>query len=68
MSPASTLNPLFGGLDLHRTAAGLPTIFSFILKKLPRLDLQPVRDTGDVIDRHVALRSLHRTQIGPVDP
>jgi hypothetical protein len=40
---------------------------SFVLEKLPPLDLQPLRDTG-IVDRHVALRPLDRTQLAPVDP
>jgi hypothetical protein len=31
---------------------------SFILEQLPRLDLQPLRDTANVVDRGVAFRTL----------
>lgn len=41
---------------------------SIILQKPPRLSLKALCDPGNVVDRDVALRSLHPAQIRPVDP
>lgn len=41
---------------------------SFILEQLPGLDLQPLCDARDVVDRHVPLRALYAAEIGPVNP
>src|SRR5258707_751212 len=38
-----------------------------ILQQLPRLDREPLCDPGDIVDRHVTLRALDRTEIGAVD-
>ena len=48
-------------------SARLRAILSFVLQQLPRLDLEPLRDASDVVDRHVAFRAFDRTQVGPVD-
>jgi hypothetical protein len=38
-----------------------------VVEKRPRLDAKPVCDASDVIDRDVALGSLHRAEIRAVD-
>ena len=39
---------------------------SIILQQTPRLNVQPFGYSGNIVDRHVALRPLNRTEVGPV--
>ncbi len=40
---------------------------SIVFEQLPRLDLEPPRDPGDVIDRDVTFGALDGAEVGPID-
>jgi len=48
-------------MQFHRSAHSSP-------QPPPRLDLQPLGDPRNVVDRYVTFRALHRTEVRPVDP
>jgi hypothetical protein len=59
--------PSHGPPRAHDSLDLPPSQFSVPPQQLPRIDLQPLSNSSDVVDRHIAFRAFDATQIGAVD-